>query len=197
MDYFFSINYEPLIRNNSISTNISDSTQRSFQVTLDLTFNIQLPIFLFDNNLQNVESININYGNYGLEAVSSYPVQKIISDNITKDHSKTVKWQLLFVDGDTIVQRDDTNNTTRVVLQPNPDSIKLDSNNTYNFVNNGEIHKDVPHQFFEAENKVIFDFPTTYFNENFNISKHNPFIIQIVEPFSSKRTCNDRLRVST
>ncbi len=187
VNHFFSLQYDPLLRNESLTTTISDSNQRSFQVTLDLTYMIQLPIFMFDAETKTIDSINMNFGNFGNEPISDYPIQKIINDDTdTSLHQATVKHQLLFSD-DSIVEQ--TDELTRVVLSPHPDSIELTDELTYNFISNGTKHNDIEHQYFAEENKVIFEFPTTYFNENFKFGIDSPFVIQIIEPVSSKVSC--------
>ncbi len=195
IEHFFSIQYSPLLRNESLTANITDSTQRSFQVTLELTFNIQLPIFLFDDTNTNIEAININLGNFGGEFISDYPVLKLIRDKETYDDTRTVKKQLLFSDPGEIIEQDE--HLTRIVFKPDPEFLKLYDDYTYNFINNNRIFKNVEHEFIEQENKVIFDFPTTYFDETFKIDYTKPFILQIVEPFPTKSSCRNNIEIGT
>ena len=186
INHFFSLLYEPLIRNESLTTSISDSNQRSFQVTLELTYSLQLPIFLFSNNYSKFTSININYGNFGLESISDYPVQRLISDLNT--NTKTVKHQLLYSDINEISE--ESNNLVRITLQPDPKSIILYDYFTYNFVCNNKIYSDMNNQFFGNENKVVFEFSKEYFNNFLHFDLCKPLIIQIVEPYSTKEMCS-------
>lgn len=197
LDHFFSIQYDPILRNESLTTTISDSAQRSFQVVLDLTYMLQLPIFAFDVKTGIVDSINVNFGNFGNEPISAYPIQKIINDDTDKSlHQATIKRQLLFSDDDIIEQTDEL---TRVILKPHKDSIKLTEDLTYNFINSGQKINNIKQQFFELENKVVFEFPTTYFDDAFKIGLDSPLVIQIVEPVSTRLSCpnlNDGIEVT-
>jgi len=51
IDYCYSIEYKPMIRLDSISTSIPDSTQRSFQVNVEIAYMIQMPLYMFSNAL--------------------------------------------------------------------------------------------------------------------------------------------------
>ncbi len=187
VDHFFSLQYEPLIKNESISTTISDSNQRSFQVNLDLNYLIQLPIFVFNDKDNFIDSIHVNYGNYGYESIADYPVQKIINNDTELDlHLKTIKHQLLFHD-ESIIEH--YNGLTRIKLEPNKKSIELKDYWSYNFVCNGKIHKDMSFIFHYEEdaNRVDFEMPTTVFEDEFKIAFDKPLIIQIIEPVASQR----------
>lgn len=79
IDYCFSLSYKPMIRADSISTSIPDSTQRSFQVTLELTYMIQMPLYLFSDKLPDkVERIDITMPPGGItEPISDYPIFRL------------------------------------------------------------------------------------------------------------------------
>ncbi len=81
IDYCFSITYQPFIRLDSISSTIPDSTQRSFQVVVELTYMIQFPLFLFCDKFPGViEKIDIAiYNTSGFEPICDYPSSKIVN----------------------------------------------------------------------------------------------------------------------
>lgn len=81
INYCFSMQYFPFIRLESVSTAIPDSTQRSFQVNVDLTYMIQFPLFLYSDQLPGtIEKIDISIVNTsGFEPISDYPSSKIIN----------------------------------------------------------------------------------------------------------------------
>ena len=188
LDHFFSLQYEPLIRNESISTTISDSSQRSFQVNLDLNYLIQLPVFIFNDRDNYINSINVNYGNYGYESIADYPVQKIINNKTDLDLAlQTVKHQLVFCEEDEIVTHNELENLTRLVLSPNIDTIKLESFWSYNFICKGKYHKNMKYIYDDITNSVTFEWPTTIFRKDFEIDFDKPLVIQIIEPVASKK----------
>ena len=89
VEYCFSMSYQPLIRLDSISTAIPDSTQRSFQVSADLTYMVQFPLYLYCDKMPGViEKIDIAiYNTSGFEPICDYPSSKLVnqtSDNISK-----------------------------------------------------------------------------------------------------------------
>lgn len=47
--YCYSVNYKPLIKLNSVQADVTESSARSFPVTLDFSYLIQLPMWLFDS----------------------------------------------------------------------------------------------------------------------------------------------------
>ena len=73
--FCFSMRYTPLIRLDSISTGISDSTQRSFATTAEFTYLIQAPVHLFSHDIAaDPERILINW---------SFPPEPVLDDPIT------------------------------------------------------------------------------------------------------------------
>lgn len=80
VDYCYSMEYQPMIRMDSISTAIPDSTQRSFQVVVDITYMIQMPLYMFsDVAPAPVESMDIQISGIGAEPISDYPTSKMIN----------------------------------------------------------------------------------------------------------------------
>lgn len=81
IDYCYSLQYEPFIRLDSISTSIPDSTQRSFQVVVDITYMIPMPLFMFsDKQPGTIERIDILINpSTGFEPINDYPSSKLIN----------------------------------------------------------------------------------------------------------------------
>ena len=59
--YFFRMHYRPILRFNSVSADISDSAARSFPVVCDISYLIQLPMWMFDS-LADTRVSRINLG---------------------------------------------------------------------------------------------------------------------------------------
>jgi hypothetical protein len=51
IDYCYSLQYAPFVRLDSITTAIPDSTQRSFQVVVDITYMVQQPLYMFNQSI--------------------------------------------------------------------------------------------------------------------------------------------------
>jgi len=75
IDYCFSLSYRPFIRLDSISTAIPDSVQRSFQVVVDITYMIQRPISLFNEQQPGtIERIDMVINpSTAFEPINDYP----------------------------------------------------------------------------------------------------------------------------
>ena len=81
IDYCYSLQYEPFVRLDSITTSIPDSTQRSFQVVVDITYMSQQPLFMFSDKMPGtIERIDILVNpSTGFEPINDYPSSKIIN----------------------------------------------------------------------------------------------------------------------
>lgn len=81
IDFCYSLQYEPMIRLDSCSTSIPDSTQRSFQVTVDITYMMPMPLYMFSDVAPGtVEKIDISINpSTGFEPINDYPSSKIIN----------------------------------------------------------------------------------------------------------------------
>ncbi len=91
IDYCYSLQYEPFVRLDSITTAIPDSTQRSFQVVVDITYMVPQPLFMFSDTQPGiVERIDILINpSTGFEPINDYPSSKII--NYLNDDIVTLK----------------------------------------------------------------------------------------------------------
>ena len=80
VDYCYSVKYRPHIRLENITTTISDSSQRSFPVNIELNYLTQAPMFMFcDKEPGVIESINIIYSKFGNEPIADYPMQAVLN----------------------------------------------------------------------------------------------------------------------
>lgn len=108
IDYCYSLQYEPFIRLDSVSTSIPDSTQRSFQVVVDITFMVQQPLYMFNDRLPSstMERINININPLSsFEPISDFPTSKMInglSTDITELEKGFIRRTFLVVDNNAV-----------------------------------------------------------------------------------------------
>jgi hypothetical protein len=81
IDYCYSVQYDPFIRLDSITSAIPDSSQRSFQVNIDLTYMLQMPLSMFSDLAPGtIEKIDILINpSSGFEPINDYPSSKIIN----------------------------------------------------------------------------------------------------------------------
>lgn len=80
-EYCYSLHFNPLIKLNSITSNISDKTQRSFSVDISLSYQIQVPVWIVNDKLPDtIENINIDFTSFGHEPISYNSMRPIIND---------------------------------------------------------------------------------------------------------------------
>ena len=75
VNYFFQIHYKPIFKFNSINAELSDNSARSFPVVCDISYLIQMPMWLFDT-YDEKKVTRINLGVMTNDSISS-----IIADN--------------------------------------------------------------------------------------------------------------------
>ena len=75
VEYYSQIHYKPIFRFNSVNAEISDNSARSFPVMIDISYLIQLPMWMFDS-LDEKNIIRINLG-----LIASDNISSIIADN--------------------------------------------------------------------------------------------------------------------
>jgi hypothetical protein len=138
LEYCFGMHYKPFIRLDSISTTIPDSSQRSYQVTSEVTYMIQEPLYLYNDQLPNspVERINFALGvSSGFEPISTIPAFKILT-NTTADDSGFIKKKIIFYEDLSILDN-------RLI-----DMVVLLKNETYKKSDNFTVYKKVDDIFY-------------------------------------------------
>ena len=79
-DFFYSIKYEPYIRLDSISASVPDSSQRTYQVSLDLTYSMQWLMYLYYEKNNIIEQINIHMGSSEVNPVTTFNTIQLFND---------------------------------------------------------------------------------------------------------------------
>ena len=167
VNYCFSLQYEPLLKNNSITVEISDSTQRSFQVRLDLDYVIQQPLFLFNSLYKNIEKININYGNCNFEPISRVNPQSFPSSN------EKLKRQLLITDTNNI-----SNN--KLIIQFEKNDFIIHKYYSYKIIFKVKIYNILNDQVLldTINNKVFIDLDSDINSSQIGVD--NPLFLQFL-----------------
>lgn len=176
-DYYYSVRYEPHIRLDSLSTTIPDSSQRTYQVILELTYSMQWPMYLFCNKNNLIEKININIGPNELNPITSFnTIQLFKNDN----KNKIIKNHLIY-DNTNIINYD--NNNIYLDIEFELQFIELSKHNiSFNLISLAKdkyIYDITPYNYLYDENKVIFKINKDQFEE-FKPSYKNPIILQLV-----------------
>lgn len=93
-EYCFGVNYQPLYKLNSATTNISDSRQDSFIVNVDLSVFIQMPEFLIlEDDPVTIERISIDYTRFGYDYIVMRPITHIFTSTarLSTEQSTNIK----------------------------------------------------------------------------------------------------------
>jgi hypothetical protein len=79
--YCYGLQYDPMIRLDSITSSIPDSTQRSFQVSVDITYMLPIPMYMFsDVQPGEIDRIDMLINpSTGFEPINDYPSSKSIN----------------------------------------------------------------------------------------------------------------------
>jgi hypothetical protein len=101
-EYCYSINYSPLIKLESIDTNIASSAQTTFTVSIALSLLTQIPLYLIYEDIKPIISkINVDFTRFGHEPISENSMRSFtLTDNylILATAKKYVRRNLLIHD---------------------------------------------------------------------------------------------------
>lgn len=75
----FAMEYNPLIRLESCNSSISDSSQSTFSVNVDLTYNTHFPMYLVCEKLKYIKTINLGW-NVGKSSVMMQPFEYLLGE---------------------------------------------------------------------------------------------------------------------
>lgn len=177
-NFCFSVKYEPHIRLDSISAAAPDSTQRTFQVNVDLTYGMQWPIFLYCGEYNLIENINIQFMTSEMHPISSVSSPKVF----TYDKNKIIRNHIIY---ETSNQLNLTHHQyVYFTFQPDKEFIDIANKNlTYNLVSlkNGKFLYNIhPYSFIDDENKITFEVTRDDYDNYLTPSIINPIMLQSV-----------------
>ena len=193
-EFCFSMSYNPLIKVESITTNIASSTQLTYQVTLNLSVMIQMPMyFLIDEIKNDILKINIDFTRFGNEPISSNSMRSFNEQTNqlhVVDPDKWVRRNVLIHDLTEYIY----NPTTLIVneieyflfeIHLNPDDLVITENFIFRFFDiYNNIHIIIPTLIDTDINTVKFQLTTTDYEQYFCASLTLPIIVQFVEVLS-------------
>ena len=193
-EFCFSMNYNPLIRVESITSNISSSTQLTYQVTMNLSVMIQMPIyFLLDEIKQDILTINMDFSRFGNEPISSNSMRSFNqqSDKLyIAQPDKMIRRNVLIHD----ITEPQYNSTTLIVndidytlfeIHINSTDLVIKENFIFRFFDiYNNIHTITPTLIDTDINTVKFQLTTTDYEQYFCATLTLPIIVQFVEVLS-------------
>lgn len=180
VDYCYSLNYKPLIKLDSTSVSIADSTQRSFPVNLEYIYQIQMPMWvcLFEDK-PIIENINVNFSRFGNEPISYHSTKALFQISTGRKVLRSLLINSL-KDFDYIDIPDTNKFSFSIRFDPNSFIISVDYEFDI-FDVFGTIHKNIKPSLVDNElNKVIFEFETKEL-QYYDATLKTPIIVQFIE----------------
>lgn len=177
IEYCFSVKYQPLIKLESIDSNISDSTQRSFTVNVNLSYLMQMPMWLcYDTGKGEITNINIDFKRFGQE-----PVAKDMNKSIINNEKEGVLLSLVVQDlNDFELSELSSGEGYIFSLQLPEDDFEFKKSQRFDIFDiTNTLHKDIEPILVDTDsNEVRFEFSNDQFKK-FNATITSPIIIQI------------------
>jgi len=189
-EHCFSLNYKPLIRLETIDSQISSSTQTKFTTTMQLDVLTQMPLhYLYNDPKPIIERINVDFTRFGHEPISYNSMRSVMEESeklkLTTPN-KLVKRNLLVHDLSefklsSLVVNDIEYKLFEVTFDINDFIIK--ENFEFNFFDvNYRFHKDIKPTLIDTDiNTVKFQISNKYYENYFKASITSPIILQFVE----------------
>ena len=179
-DFYFSVKYQPAIRLDSISAAAPDSSQRTFQITIDMTYLMQWPMYLFHEEHKIIEHINLNINTPEFNS----PITNISPMRLFEDNKRTKNY----------IRYEETKETT--INLTNSEHVYFNyqfekqyhditnKNTTYNLVSTKsdkflydiKSFSDVP-----DDNIITFKITREEYEKYFTPRVNNPIVLQIIE----------------
>ena len=176
--YCYSVLYEPLIKLNSSSVSISDSKQSSFPVDFDITYHIQMPMWLCSEKYSFIEKIDMDFVQFGTDPVSYDSCKALF-----RPQDKNVKRSVVISYPDQF-RTYTTNTDDSVIIGIGFD--KRDFLITHDMHFNifdtiGQMHFNVDANLIDVENnEVRFHFTKEIYNYSVKPNVVSPLIVQFI-----------------
>ena len=174
-NFYYSVKYEPFIRLDSISAAVPDSSQRTYQVNIDLTYIMQWPMYVYSEKYNIIERINIHLGTEQINPVTYFDTIRLFNDD------KQVKNYLLYELDDSINHDD---NNSYITFQFDKNYVDISNKNSqYSLISlkyNKFMNNIIPFSFVEDDNKITFKIDKQDYYKYYTPSIKNPIVLQIL-----------------
>jgi len=178
---YFAVSYQPAIKLNSVSIDISDSMQRTFQVNCDLSYSIQIPSFLYTDKNVTVERININYTFTKYTKIYAPVLFQQLYYN-TSPPTVTYIRNLIIREEDLELTTTENNDSTidfYIYLDKIYPSIALNTDYKYKFISDSYADYIDPTEVNTDENWVRFNFTSDFFDQQLSPVNNSFLLISI------------------
>jgi len=187
VEYCYSVNYEPLIKLENISINISDNTQKTFNVQCSLSYLTTLPLFVVydpESSKPRILNINVDFTRINYEFISENSMRSInrnLSDNKYGSSKSITRRNLLICDWNDF-NYSELDDFIFVSISFDKSDFIISPDYHFNFINGDDVYKNIKPILVDAhENEVRFQFNQDFFNEHLKTDITNPIILQFIE----------------
>lgn len=181
-EYCYSLEHNPLIRLDSVTTAIPDSSASTFQTQVELTYFIPFPQYLLVDQKNIIKTINFSFN------VENHPIVTIPFTKLYAGDAPTYKIDrtLLIANEDTkfpdsvLISKTDTQVYLSIKFETD-DFIIDNSKYKYRFYRNvaGVMTPIIqePSYFYGDENKIVFVFSLDVYEESLKSNEYDPLFI--------------------
>lgn len=175
--YCYSVLYEPLVRLNNASVSISDSKQKSFPVELDITYHIQMPMWLCSDKFHYIERINLNFLQIGTSPITYDSCKALF-----RPQDKNVRRSLVVSHNDQFSTYTTDDDSIVIGVGFDKRDLVIDDKMSFNiFDTQGKFHLNVLPEFIDVDkNEVRFKYTKQEYNYAAKPSVNKPLIVQFV-----------------
>jgi len=158
VEYCFSLTHKPLIRLDSVITSISDTSQSTFQVQIELAYVIPFPMFLIIDQYSVIENINLSF-NITKFPIVMFPLRNLINDSPSDqkvDRALILDSEDTYYPSGVIISKTETQ--VFISIQFHVDDFIIDNTiYKYRFKKVNIVSQDlVPEYYYAEENKIVF-----------------------------------------
>ena len=174
VEYCYSVTYKPLLNLTSIDTAISNPTQPTFQVNLNLELLNNYPLYLvYPSTYNEIQKINIDFSRFGHEFISENPMHSFhkINDDLKLTQPSKIPLRNLLIH--------ELDDPTIIKIQFNKDDFIISKDLSFNIFDiNNKIYPNItPKELNTEENSITF----TVLNNNMIPSITQPIIVQFLK----------------
>ena len=188
MEYCYSVNYNPLIKLEDITVNISENTQKTFGVQCSLKYLTTIPLFIMydpQSSKSKITNINIDFSRFNNEPISENSMRSINnSSSISKyDSSKFIVRRNLLVSDWEDFNYSTLDDYIFVSISFDKSDFIISPDYRFNFFGIDEVfYRDIKPTLIDSNsNEVRFQFESDFFNKHLAATITKPVILQFVE----------------
>ena len=180
-EYCFSLNHNPLIRLDSITSAVQDSSTSTFQVLLDLTYVIPFPQFLIVDKYYEIQTINFSFNvEHNSPVLVPFTKHYIgLKPNYKIDRTLLLTEESTRFPDSVIISKTPTQAFLSIKFELNDFVIQSDYKYRFSKIF-GDLRDPIiqePTYYYQEENRVVFIFDIETYNQRLKPELTQPLFI--------------------